>query len=110
MAASTLLEERKDSKRACPACGKKKLLTNDNEKFDDDMHHLCLNCGHEFSDNEQLRKYRDGEKKDEKLPWSEGSTVLAAMLAVIFMIMLSQQSDVPDPVAPQGQVNYQVIN
>lgn len=89
-------------KRACPSCQEKTLITNDVEKFDDSMYHHCLNCGYEFSDNEQIRKFREDEKKDKKQnPWNTGVLVLAAMLVTIMAIELGRSDDLGTQVDTQ---------
>lgn len=90
---TTLLEETK-SKRACPSCGQKKLITNDAEKFDEIVYHHCLNCGYEFSENEQQRKYHDSKEKAEKgeASWNKGIALLLLMGATILAIKLSESN------------------
>ncbi len=102
---TTLLEETK-SKRACPSCGEKKLVTNDDEKADEFIHNHCLNCGCQFSENEDQRKYnksKDKKERDES-PWNMGVTVLLAMIVTILVINLSDQTiTIPEPTQVQSE-------
>ncbi len=95
---STVLEEIK-SKRACPACQQKKLITNDSEKFDDVIFNHCLNCGYEFSENEQQRKFHDGQDKKERdeSPWNMGAAVLLAMIVTILAINITDPNGLKEP-------------
>jgi len=71
------------------------------------MLHLCQNCGYEFTDNEQIREYRDDTQKDEKeSPWSVGFLVLIAMVITILTIQLVQPNTAGTPAgSPQPEQN-----
>ncbi len=103
----TTVEEHK-SKTTCPRCEEKKLSTNDSEKFDEVMYNHCLNCGFEFSENEQQREYRkDQDKKDrDDSPWNIGIVIAIAMIATILTINLSEQNN-PDEAVPT-QVRFEL--
>jgi uncharacterized membrane protein YvbJ len=103
---TTLLEETK-SKRACPSCGQNKLITNDSEKFDDVIFSHCLNCGCEFSENEQQRKFHDSQSKKERedSPLNTGMALLFAMIITILVINISNSNTPSEPgVSPSGRV------
>ena len=87
----TTVEEHK-SKTACPRCDQKKLITNDSEKFDEVMYNHCLNCGFEFSENEQQREYRKDQGKNDRddSPWNAGLFLAIAMVATILTINLNR--------------------
>jgi DNA-directed RNA polymerase subunit RPC12/RpoP len=91
---STNLLETINSKRACPNCGQKKLITNDVEKFGEVVYNHCLNCNYEFSEDEQQRKYRDSKEKAGKGESSgnTGFALLIAIGAIILAIDLSQSN------------------
>jgi predicted RNA-binding Zn-ribbon protein involved in translation (DUF1610 family) len=91
---STNLLETTNSKRACPNCGQKKLITNDAENFDEVVYNHCLNCNYEFAETEQQRKYRDSKEKVGKgeSSWSTGFSLLLTMGATILAINLSQSN------------------
>jgi Zn ribbon nucleic-acid-binding protein len=100
---STTLLETTKSKRACPSCKENKLVTNDAEKFDEVVYNHCLNCGYEFPENEQQRKFRDSKEKAEKgeTSWNTGIALLLAMGATILAIKLTQSNPTfnePEPV------------
>jgi hypothetical protein len=102
---TTLLEETK-SKRACPGCDRNKLITNDVEKFDDIVFSHCLNCGCEFSEDEQHRKYRDSKNKkdNEENSWDAGIALLLAMGATILAINLSDLNNSNQPESTQVRI------
>ncbi|MGB7249198.1 MAG: hypothetical protein WBC73_09685 [Phormidesmis sp.] len=88
------------SKRACPVCHEKKLTTNDIEKFDEVMHYHCLNCGYEFFENEEQRKFNKDKANKEaegEQPWAAGTIILILMVAAILSITLSEQAEDQSP-------------
>lgn len=95
MGATTLDEI--NSKRSCPCCEQKKLVTNDSEAIDEVVHYHCYSCGFEFSENDAQREYRDGlTSSDDESPWDSGFLVLIAMLVTILTLHLQRlPSDQP---------------
>lgn len=79
------------SKLSCPACGQhrlvtndaEKLITNDAEKFDAVVYSHCLNCGYEFSENKQQRKYHDSQREYQSSPKSDYFWDKATRIVVI---------------------------
>lgn len=104
----TTVEEHK-SKTACPRCDQKKLITNDSEKSDEVMYNHCLNCGFEFSENEQQREYRkDQDRKGrEDSPWNAGFILAIAMIVTILSINLSRQNATNEAVPTQARFELQ---
>lgn len=103
---------KKTSKWACPACKQNRIITThqadqvEPKRFmlsktpslesalniKERMFHHCLDCGHEFSENESEKALRENKARDEgDQPWAAGSVFLILMLAAIFVIQFTTE-------------------
>lgn len=99
------------SKKPCPICEEHKLTTNSTAKVDAIMRYRCLNCGNEFSEDEDERRNSDrgvSRKTAQESSLGSGAIVLMLMVATILAILLYGEEDRQrDDLQPLSQVELQ---
>ena len=86
-------------KKTCPNCQKKgTLTTNDVPKVDPIIHYRCLQCGCEFSENEEQakaaeKKASSNKSGDESQPFAIWIVLIVVTVATIFAILLTEREE-----------------
>ncbi len=96
------------SKGYCRNCRTHKLTDNVVAKDEVVAFHHCINCGFQYRDTEDSKKFYD-DKYDNKTPaddqpWGQGSFVLILMLITIVVIQVANRQEQTETVQPVGQI------